>query len=332
MKQVAPFRHRSHLCPLGQTSTFQTLMDGPIFSLWFMTLFIRLIRLKVAIVRMLPHTVDVMDVLILCWSSSSRQSSHLRQKGPTAAAGMPSVHQTNPIDRRIPTDSSFYFFKKKVDDEVRSWASGRTNSGPKWTRVGRSAPLYAPSNRIARQLKGRSHLTVVKVVKRGKCRSKKKIFPPSATAVDGRPIDRCRPWRWEETCRRWFIPAADVATEQVAYIRLQSFGTSLGSGDNLHGEQTTLDRKNQQNTCRRFDCQGQRHLSVGCGRGAEADRPEFDGWRSSVTWYCSLRVEEKKERPTGGASWIEWAVADPTGDTFVTTCGAQKPSVTGRML
>ena len=116
MKQVAPFRHRSHLCPLGQTSTFQTLMDGPIFSLWFMTLFIRLIRLKVAIVRMLqwPHTLDVMDVLILCWSSSSRQSSHLRQKGPTAAAGMPSVHQTNPIDRRIPTDSSSssFFFKK----------------------------------------------------------------------------------------------------------------------------------------------------------------------------------------------------------------------------
>ena len=299
MKQVAPFRHRSHLCPLGQTSTFQTLMDGPIFSLWFMTLFIRLIRLKVAIVRMLPHTVDVMDVLILCWSSSSRQSSHLRQKGPTAAAGMPSVHQTNPIDRRIPTDSSFYFLKKKFYDEVRSWASGRTNSGPKWTRVGRSAPLYAPSNRIARQLKRRSHLTVVKVVKRGKCRSKKKIFFPRpqrplmdvrliAAGPGGgrRPVgaDSFRPLMWQPS--RSLTSGCNPLARHSAPVIICMASRRLWIGK-INKTPVDVSTVKVSDTC------------PSGAEGAEADRPEFDGWRSSVTWYCSAGWRKKKSGRRG---------------------------------
>ena len=76
-------------------------------------------------------------------------------------------------------------------------------------------------------------------------------------------------------------------------------------------------------------------VSDTCPSGAEGVRKRI-GRNSTAGAHRSrdtvLRVEGKKERPTGGASWIEWAVADPTGDTFVTTCGAQKPSVTGRML
>ena len=210
MKQVAPFRHRSHLCPLGQTSTFQTLMDGPIFSLWFMTLFIRLIRLKVAIVRMLqwPHTLDVMDVLILCWSSSSRQSSHLRQKGPTAAAGMPSVHQTNPIDRRIPTDSSssssFYFKKKKSrrwGTKLSEWADQQRPKVDKG-REERAALRSIKSNSAS--IKGEEPFDRRQSREKGKMSVKKKNFSP------------VRNGRWWTS--DWSLPALAVGGDLSALI------------------------------------------------------------------------------------------------------------------